>query len=251
MDPLRDILPQGAYTNLDALLRMRYVANEFTLFARRPSTAIISGSVRTRFRGRGMEFEEVRLYQPGDDIRSIDWRVTARTQVAHTKLFREEKERPVFVLVDQRASMFFGSQRCFKSVYTAHLAALLGWAALAQSDRIGALVFGNNSHRDIRPRRSKHALLELLYQIHDFNHRLNSPIAPSGSSTMADMLSDVRRISKPGSAVFLLSDFHDFDHRCEELLFQLGKPNSTKALPTTLNSACTTWRKPVQARLYH
>lgn len=223
MDLLHDIRPQGAYTELDKLLRLRFIASELSLFARRPSSAQISGSVRTRFRGRGMEFEEVRLYQAGDDIRSIDWRVTARTQVAHTKLYREERERPVFVMIDQRSPMFFGSQRCFKSVYAAHIAALTGWAALSNSDRIGALVFGDRTHRDIRPKRSKHALMELIHQVHEFNHLLTSPVPSQESLTLKQMLTDVTRISKPGSAVFLVSDFHDFDAESEKLLFQLGR----------------------------
>jgi len=215
--------PSGAYTTLDTLLRLRFVVSDLSLFARRASADVMNGSIRTRFRGRGMEFEEVRLYQAGDDIRSIDWRVTARTQTTHTKLFREERERPVFLMVDQRSPMFFGSKQCFKSVYAAHLASLLGWTALSNSDRIGAQVFGDLSHRDIRPRRSKHALMELLHQLNDFNHQLKRPIAASGANQCIDMLADVRRIAKPGSAVFLLSDFHDFNPACEEQLFQLRR----------------------------
>merc|ERR1711916_149956 len=123
-----------------------------------------------------MEFEEVRVYQPGDDIRTIDWRVTARTQVAHTKLFQEEREKPVLLVVDQRSNMFFGSQRCFKSVYAAHIAATLGWAAIYQNDRVGALVFGDDQQRDVRPKRSKHAQLSFLQQLVEFNHKLISPV---------------------------------------------------------------------------
>ncbi|TQV80994.1 DUF58 domain-containing protein [Exilibacterium tricleocarpae] len=223
MDPLDTLSPSGAYTDIDTLLRLRFAAGELALFARRPSAAVISGQVRTRFRGRGMEFEEVRPYQPGDDIRSIDWRVTARTQAAYTKLYREERERPVFVWVDQRAPMFFGSRGCFKSVLAAHLASLLGWAALNNSDRIGAQVFGDRDHHDIRPRRSKHALLELIHQLHESNHRLHTPVAPAGGKRLEDMLADARRVSKPGSAVFLISDFHDFTRACEEQLFQLAR----------------------------
>ena len=116
-------LPQGAYCQLENLLGSRFIAGDLKLGKLRPARSLLAGSERTRYRGRGMDFEEVRLYQPGDDIRSIDWRVTARTQVPHTKLYREERERPIFVLVDQRSPMFFGSKRCFKSVLAAYLAA--------------------------------------------------------------------------------------------------------------------------------
>ena len=129
---LDNLNPAGAYSDLAQLLRLRFAAQDLKLFAKRPVRSLLTGGERTRFRGRGIDFEEVRLYQPGDDIRTIDWRVTARTQVPHTKIFREERERPVFMVADQRATMFFGSQRCFKSVLCAHICALLGWAALLQ-----------------------------------------------------------------------------------------------------------------------
>lgn len=229
----QDLNPRGAYTELAALLRCRFSAQDLKLFAHQPARSLLSGSERTRFRGRGMDFEEVRLYQPGDDIRSIDWRVTARTQVAHTKIFREERERPVFMLVDQRSPLFFGSTRCFKSVLAAHIAALLGWAALANGDRLGALVFGDHDQRDVRPRRSKHAVLELLHQLQDYNHRLKSPISPvpeilpNGQTQRANslnaILADARRIAKPGCALFIISDFHDLDNKAEQQLFELSR----------------------------
>lgn len=224
----QDLNPRGAYTELNALLRCRFAAQDLKLFAHQPARSLLSGGERTRFRGRGMDFEEVRLYQPGDDIRSIDWRVTARTQVAHTKIFREERERPVFMLVDQRSPLFFGSQRCFKSVLAAHIAALLSWAALTNGDRLGALVFGDYDQRDVRPRRSKHAVLELLHQLQGYNHQLKSPIAPEPMANqqpneLHKMLADARRIAKPGCALFIISDFHDMDTACEQQLFELAR----------------------------
>jgi uncharacterized protein (DUF58 family) len=222
-EQLAQLNPKGAYAELSNLLRVRFAAQDLRLFVKRAVKSQLNGAERTRFRGRGMDFEEVRLYQAGDDVRSIDWRVTARTQVPHTKLYREERERPVFVLVDQRAPMFFGSQRCFKSVLAAHIAANLAWAALNNSDRIGGLVFGDNSQRDIRPRRSKHAVLELLHQVQDFNAQLRSPIAPAGTKTLNALLNDARRIAKPGCALFLISDFHDYDQTCEQQLFELAR----------------------------
>lgn len=212
----------GAYTDIDSLLRLRFAAQELSL-SQSSSRASMSGSSRTRFRGRGMEFEEVRVYQAGDDIRSIDWRVTARTQIPHTKLFTEERERPTFVVTDQRANLFFGSQRCFKSVLCAHLATVIAWTALANSDRVGGLVFGNREQKDIRPRRSKHAVLELIHQLHEFNHALQSPLIQERKVSLFDMLEDSRRLAKPGSAVFVVSDFQDFDTQCEEQLFLLAR----------------------------
>lgn len=215
--------PSGAYSDMTALLRLRFAAQGLKLFAQRPARSLLTGGERTRFRGRGVDFEEVRLYRPGDDIRTIDWRVTARTQVPHTKVFREERERPVFMVADQRSPMFFGSQRCFKSVLGAHISALLAWAALSNSDRVGGLVFSDNAQRDIRPRRSKHAVLELLHQLRDFNHQLTSPVAAKKTTNLHQMLTDTRRLAKPGCAIFITSDFHDFDESCEQQLFELAR----------------------------
>lgn len=215
--------PRGAYSDLSTLLRLRFAARDLKLFAQRPARSLLTGGERTRFRGRGIDFEEVRLYQPGDDIRTIDWRVTARTQVPHTKIFREERERPVFMVADQRSPMFFGSQRCFKSVLGAHICAILAWAALGNSDRVGGLVFGDTRQRDIRPRRSKHAVLELLHQLQDFNAQLQSPVAPDHAVPLSEMLGDTRRLAKPGSAIFITSDFHDFNEACEQQLFELAR----------------------------
>ena len=96
-----------------------------------------TGAYVSRFRGRGMEFDESRPYQPGDDPRSIDWRVTARSTTAYTKLFREERERPVLIAVDLRSNMHFATRGCFKSVSASRAAALIAWAAHHRGDRLG------------------------------------------------------------------------------------------------------------------
>lgn len=214
---------QGAYVTLEQLLELRFAAQELQITPKKQSRSQMNGAVRTRFRGRGMEFEEVRHYQAGDDIRSIDWRVTARTQVPHTKLFREERERPVILMLDQRASMFFGGQYCFKSVVAAQAAALMGWTALNNNDRVGALIFGDTEASDIRPKRSRHTLLSILRATANLNQQLTTPLPPRNGISLAQRLSDLRRIAKPGSAIMIISDFHDLDEQCDEQLYQLAR----------------------------
>ncbi|MGI1678297.1 MAG: DUF58 domain-containing protein [Cellvibrionaceae bacterium] len=224
---------KGAFTDIKTLLQLRFIAKDLKLAPNKESRASLSGTARTRFRGRGMEFEEVRIYQAGDDIRTIDWRVTARTQTPHTKIFREEKERPTFLAVDQRSSLFFGSQRCFKSVLAAHVASIIGWASLENSDRVGGLIFGDSDHKDIRPRRSKHAVLELIHHLNEYNHALKNTIndKQQGNTeqqndkkvTTLTILEDVRRLAKPGSAVFIIGDFHDYTPECDEVLYLLSR----------------------------
>ncbi len=131
---------------------------------RLPATRQLSGNYLANIKGRGMEFAEVRHYQPGDDVRAIDWAVTARTGKAHTKLFQEEKERPVFLLVDVSDSMIFGSQLVFKSVQACHLAALLSWQAKQRNDRLGGIVFNQQQVAELKPTSRNKGLMAFLHQ---------------------------------------------------------------------------------------
>jgi uncharacterized protein (DUF58 family) len=221
--PLATDTPQGAYCELQALVDSRFPAQKLQLAQRNRALSLLTGPNKTNFRGRGIDFEEVRGYQPGDDIRTIDWRVTARTGSAHTKLFREERERPVLIVADQRNSMFFGSRACCKSVLGAHYCALLSWAALNQGDRIGGLVFNDQQHREVRPRRSRRSVLALLQQVYEFNAAL--PLAGhQRDEAIADIFVDLRRIARPGCAVFIISDFRGaLEDRALENLYQLSR----------------------------
>lgn len=215
----------GAYTDLRELIQLRYAAKEINHAAAKKSRNPLSGLLTSSFRGRGIDFAEVRVYQPGDDIRSIDWRVTARTEIPHTKLFQEEKERPVLLLVDQSRPMFFGSRQAFKSVVAAEAAALLAWTALDRGDRTGGIVFSEEGHREIRPRRNKHAVLQLLSEIDNFNHALSRNPAASDSNGLVEALRNVRRVAKHGSSIFVISDFARFDEDALVLLRQLAQHN--------------------------
>jgi len=224
---------KGAFVDLNELIALRFPARQLKPGDHSRALAALAGPNKSNFRGRGIDFEEVRDYQHGDDIRTIDWRVTARTGNAHTKLFREERERPVLVVVDQRSSMFFGSQYCFKSVLAGQIASLLAWSALHRGDRVGGLVFDDVRHREIRPRRSRKTVLTLLSQIAAFNRAL--PGSPeSGNGGFAGMLSNLRRIARPGSSLFLVSDFRGgADHVAREHLFELAKHTELTAIACT------------------
>lgn len=214
----------GCYTEMSRLLGARQLARDIDLFSRSPARAQMQGESRSRFRGRGMEFEEARLYAPGDDVRTIDWRVTARTGTPHTKVFREERERPVHILVDQRSNMYFGSQKLFKSVFAAEVAAILAWAALEGSDRIGGQIVGDNRETDFRAKRSKHSVLSFIRELHQFNHELPAKAADTETKTdIAYMLSECQRLVRPGTAVFVISDFLDFDEEAQRSLSMIGR----------------------------
>lgn len=204
--------------------------------------AQFNGQYLSTFKGRGMEFDESRPYQPGDDIRAMDWKVTARTGKAHSKVFREERERPVLLWVDYRQPMFFGTQQHFKSVLAAKIAALLAWSTAHHGDRLGGLIFSSPvtgsadnlansaSHIELRPSRGKPASLHFIKQLAQHpiwdaqasNIQANTAAAPRENSA-TQSLGRLQRVSKPGSLIFLISDFRNMNEMAWSRLAQLGR----------------------------
>lgn len=220
--------PKGAIAQLNDLIQLQYWTKSFGNELRR--TNQVSGVNRSLYKSRGLDFEEVRVYQQGDDIRSIDWRVTARSGKPHTKLFREEKERPVYFLVDQSPSMFFGSRHCFKAVMANHIAGLLAWSALQHGDRVGGLVFNQHGHQEIKARRSQKQVLRLCQLLVTYNEQLakanesiNTKDAENPPETFAQALGQLSQVAKPGSRVFIISDFSQYNERSKAVLSQLRK----------------------------
>lgn len=211
-----------AIADIASLVKLRFGARDLKFFPRLMAKNPQSGGHKSHFRGRGMDFDEVRLYQPGDDIRTIDWRVTARTLAPHTKIFREERERPVLIVTDLRAPMFFGTQE-LKSITACRVAAALAWAGLSANDRVGGLIFGHDSQCDIRARRSHHSVLQFIHRLSDYTESLISAATAPGKYQLAEILRDVRRVVMPGSTLFIVSDFHDLDRDCEQHLFELAR----------------------------
>jgi len=190
-----------------------------------------TGAYVSHFRGRGMEFDESRPYQPGDDPRSIDWRVTARSTTAYTKLFREERERPVLVVVDLRSNMHFATRGCFKSVNASRAAALLAWAAHHRGDRLGGLIFGDTTHRELKPRLGRRAALRFVHELvgHSDWQRGESDAA-SSNHALAQAMSALRRVARPGSLVVVISDFAGFSRSAQSYLSSVARHNEVLAV---------------------
>ena len=176
-----------------------------------------SGGYVSRFKGRGMEFDEARLYQPGDDIRSIDWRVTARTGKTHTKVFCEERERPVFISVDNRPAMQFATRGVFKSVQAAKIAALLAWTAQHRGDRIGGQLFTDSSCQELKPQNGKHAVLRF------FNALVKASVGTKLDMTLEHALARLVQHARPGSLVYIISDFRGINKKAENHLAKLSR----------------------------
>ena len=198
--------PRGAAVTAEALVAARFAARFIDVTGQTRALANLAGMRRSRQRGRGVEFDEVRAYAAGDDVRAIDWRVTARSGTPHTKLFHEDREQPILVAVDQRAPMKFGATRCFKSVMAAHVGALALWSGLQAGERIGGAVLGDHTLHDTRPKRSQHAVLNMIGD-------LVTEGLPTGDGLvtrkLGDLLQQLERIARPGTRIFLISDFHD------------------------------------------
>ena len=166
-----------------------------------------AGNYLSRSKGRGMEFDEVRHYQIGDDVRAIDWRVTARTGKTHTKLFREEIERPVLVVTDLSQNMHFGSKLLFKSVQAAHVAALVAWHAKNRGDRVGGLVFNQDVHKELKPRSRQQGVLHYLHTLKQVNNASVAVITSEQTNTNAIYNKTTFSFSKHSRFYHLESNF--------------------------------------------
>jgi uncharacterized protein (DUF58 family) len=176
-----------------------------------------SGNHVSRLKGRGMAFDETRLYQLGDDVRRMDWRVTARTDKPHSKIFKEERERPLFISVDYRSTMAFATRGVFKSVQAARLAGLLAWAALQRGDRIGGQIFGDSGCLELKPHTGKAALL------HFFNALVHPLYHQQAENGFEKVLGRLLHHTHPGSQVFILSDFRGLSAAAEHYLANLAR----------------------------
>jgi uncharacterized protein (DUF58 family) len=223
MQPQAEI-NEAVEVSVPLLVRLNREAAGISL-RRRRILAHHGGDYQSPFRGRGMEYDESRPYQPGDDIRNIDWRVTARTGRPHTKLFREERERPVYLWADLRRSMFFATRGCYKAVTAARAASLLAWSAAREGDRIGGVIFSDHQHNELKPHRGKTAVLRFI------NRLAGHPAWSAGQRAGFDpeaggrALLRLRRVVRPGSLIFLLSDFRGLDERAWSQMTLLSRHN--------------------------
>jgi len=213
------------HVSADHLRRLGGPARAITMLPRQPAGSILNGRHSSRLRGRGLNFEELRGYVDGDDIRSIDWKVTARTGEPHVRVYTEERDRPTLLIVDQRMSMYFGSKVYMKSVIAAEAAALVAHRVLAQGDRIGGLVFGDNRIAEHRPQRSRLALNRFLNSIADADGQLFADAPATTPMSLNQVLRAAVRIAKTSGMVLIFSDFDGIDEKTEPLIAALARSN--------------------------
>src|SRR5271156_604501 len=187
----------GAYTELDALIALQFHSQGFSLMHSQPVHSLLFGRRASHVRGRGLDFEELRGYVSGDDVRRIDWRVTARMQKPFVRIYSEERDRPTMLVVDQRINMFFGSRVSMKSVVAAEVSALAAWRVFHQGDRVGAFIFNDDSTEQVRMHRSRATVMRILERISHQNHllRSDSPAQPRPEG-LNEVLESVARVCR-------------------------------------------------------
>ena len=216
----------GVTIAIEELIRLKAGAHGFSFLPRQPVTSLLAGRHASRLRGRGLAFEELRRYAQGDDVRTIDWRATARLRAPQVRVYSEERERPVLLVVDQRRAMFFGSRRAMKSVTAAEVAALGAWRALAAGDRVGAIVFNDEEIIDLRPHRSQTRVLRMLHEVVRLNQLLASESAASdGKITLNQALDAASRRAQHDHLVVLISDLDGADDETQRLATLLAAHN--------------------------
>jgi len=212
----------GIHLGASELIALRPRCNALCLPMHRPAASALAGAYRSRFRGRGVDFVESRSYLPGDDIRNMDWRVTARTGKAHTKIFQEERERPVLVVLDASPSLFFGTRRRLKSVAAGQMAAAVAWTAVRRGDRIGAFLFAPGENREVRPAGGRRGAMRVIQGLVDW---LDPERLRAGEEPLSSALERVRHAVRPGSLVIVISDFFSLDDTCNRHLSRLRQHN--------------------------
>jgi uncharacterized protein (DUF58 family) len=218
------LFADGVSLNQKELLACQNIAKALPQ-RRTNARAALAGHRASNIKGRGMEFAEVRHYQSGDDVRTIDWRVTARTGKVHTKLFVEERERPVLLLLDLSHSLYFGSSLMLQAVQAAHLATTLGWSAIAHGDRLGALIACEQQHIELKPRSRQTAMMALISAIQTLHQQqLDGLSQPQNEPEhLLRACQRLRRIAKPGALIWIISDGTHFTPQCQAPLSELRR----------------------------
>ena len=224
-------LDAGVYVDLDQLIALEQKGRKVSLLPRQPVHSLLSGRYASRMRGRGLNFEEIRDYQSGDDVRSIDWKVTARLQSPHVRVFDEERDRQGLLVVDQRLSMFFGTRRAMKSVTAAEIAAVVAWRILSVGDRVGGIVFNDRSIEEVRPQRSRRIVLQYLTKLAEQNQALGVGRGITRDATMLNRALDrIRRVAPHDATVVIFSDFDGADETTRHAIAALAAHNTVIAV---------------------
>ncbi len=223
---------EKVHPTLEDLVRLQFDARGFSLLPRQPVESLLSGRHASRLRGRGLTFEELREYREGDDIRTIDWKASARLRKTHVRVYSEERERPVLFVVDQRTSMFFGSARTTKATAAAEIAALGAWRTLHAGDRVGALIFGDEEVIQIKPHRSRTNVLRICHELVRMNESLSASSPRSNRATLNEALKQAANLAPHDYLIVLVTDYTGNNEETRRLATSLAAHNDVLAILT-------------------
>ncbi len=226
----------GVNLSIGELIALQGNAQRTTLSHHKHIRTPQSGNRLSKIKGHGIDFDEVREYQFGDDIRSIDWKTSAKLQKTYSKTYKEERERPVFILTDLNNNMFFGTKVAFKSVIAARLSVLIAHKAIVHQDKVGGVVSGVDTHIEFKPKAAKsglQALIRSLVHVHQQESKAHLKALKAhqqASNTpqqnqLNDGLMRIKRAIRPGSLLFIVGDFSNFDDKTQSLISQISKHN--------------------------
>lgn len=214
------------FLTLKNLLKFEWLSSVLNLRAgKQRSNSVLAGRYASRLRGRGLDFEEARPYVIGDDIRNIDWNVTAKMGKTHTKVFTEEKEKPAFIFVDQSPTMGFGSQNKTKAVIAGELASLIAHKIKKSGDRVGGLVYSGDNYDLITPKRDSKNILYFLQKVVEANQNIYKSKEFDFEKSLVEMVSKLHNVITHDFLVFIISDFHRYSDSVIQYLSQLSLHN--------------------------
>ena len=213
----------GLFVTLDELIEQRRYVAYLKALTSRLAVSNQAGDVKSAFKGRGVELEEVRGYSFGDDVRDIDWRITARKDMPYTKLYAEEKDREIYVLLDLSPYMVFGTRKELKSVAAAKIAGLLGWLALGNKDRFGCIIFDGKNNYVFKPKNHQGNLIAIFKKIaavsQDVLRKTDEPLTDGFAKTVKLLQQNI----KTQATVFAVSDFNHFDDALKKAIAGMAR----------------------------
>lgn len=219
----------GIYVTLAELLKFDYRAKGFSFLPSQPVHSILSGRHGSKMRGRGMDFSEMKHYVQGDDTRSIDWKATRRTGKPYIRVFNEERDRNVWLVVSQRNSMFFGTKMMMKSVAAAHLTALSAFRVLDSGDRVGAVIYNDEELNFFKAQRSRQGVVHILSEVVKQNQKLHSTNTANNNHKLNEALKIVSAAAKHDDLVILIGDGRAMDEESTKYVTALSEHNDVIA----------------------
>jgi len=219
----------GIYVTLNELLKFAYVAKGFSFLPSQPVHSILSGRHGSKVRGRGMDFSEMKQYVQGDDTRSMDWKATRRTGKPYIRVFNEERDRNVWLVVSQRNSMFFGTKVMMKSVSAAHLTALSAFRVLDSGDRVGAVIYNDETLKFFKAERSKQSVIHILSEVVQQNQALHASNTSNAKDKLNEALKIVSATAKHDDLVILIGDGRAMDEESIRYITSLSAHNDVIA----------------------